>query len=410
MNGDIIPPKRSQKPRPVQPRPDVRRAQPAAGEVKPSVSEKEPVKLPTPEELALPDSPKPKPRRSRLTIVLTGIVAVVVVAALSSFAWYASALSPVNPDDESRQHITIEPGSSLSSVGELLHSKDLIKSQLAFSLHARFVGASANLQAGDYRLSPSESTQEIMKHLTAGSVDEFTLTFLPGATLRRLPGDTSERRTDIKSALLGAGYADDEIEAAFTKDYDHPLLADKPSSADLEGYIYGETYKLPSNFTVEQVLEHTFDHYYGIIEENDFIAGFKRQGLTLHEAITLASIIEREVSGEKDRKQVAQIFLDRLDIDMSLGADATFKYIADKENVAPSPDIDSPYNTRKYAGLPPGPIAVPGFSALQAVAEPADGDYLYFVSGDDGTSHFAHTLEEHGRNIRQYCSTLCFGE
>lgn len=361
------------------------------------------------ERAARPSQPTGKQRLPRMLWIILGVVALVIAVVVAAWLWYLSALSPVNSSDETRKHIVIEPGSSLSIVSQLLEDEELIRSQLAFNLHARAVGANTRLQAGDYRLSPSESTQEIMEHLTSGSVDEFTLTFLPGATLRRLPGETNEQRTDIKSAILGAGYSDAEIELAFEKTYDHPLLAGKPAGADLEGYIYGETYNFASNSSVEQILERTFDHYYKIIQENDLIEGLRKQNLTLYQGITLASVIQREVRSQADQKQVAQIFLDRLATGMSLGADATFEYAAKKDNVPATPQLDSPYNTRRFVGLPPGPIATPGLSALIAVAQPAPGDYLYFVSGDDGTNHFARTLEQHEANVRQYCSTLCFG-
>ncbi len=108
-----------------------------------------------------------------------------------------------------------------------------------------------------------------------------------------------------------------------------------------------------------------------------------------------------------DQKQVAQIFYKRLGEDIPLGADATFVYAAKKLGVTPSVDLDSPYNTRVHAGLPPGPISTPGLSALQAVAQPAPGDYLYFVSGDDGQTYFARTQEEHEANAAQYCKVNC---
>lgn len=347
-------------------------------------------------------------RRSKKKITLWAL-GVALIIFVTTVLWYVLSLAPVDPQDDSRQRIVIEPGSSFSEVIEALEEKRLVRSRLASVIYARSINASARLKAGSYSLSPSESTPEIMEHIVAGSVDQFSLTFLPGATLRRLPGETGEQRTDIKSALLNAGYSDSEIETAFSKDYDHPLFASKPASADLEGYVFGETYNFASSSTVEQILVATFDHYYGIIEENDLIQKFKKQGLTLYEGITLASIIQREVRSAEDQRQVAQIFLDRLSIEMSLGADATFEYAAKKDNTTPSPDLDSPYNTRKYKGLPPGPIASPGLSALLSVANPAEGDYLYFVSGDDGVNHFSRTSEEHEANARKYCPKTCFG-
>jgi UPF0755 protein len=324
-------------------------------------------------------------------------------------AWYVMALRPVNPHDTSRERITIAPGSSLVAIGELLEQKHLIRSGLAFTLYARISGAGPRLQAGSYSLSPSESSTAIIGHFIAGKVDQFSVTFLPGATLRHLPGDTNAQRTDVETVLLKAGYGQDEIEAAFAKAYDHPLFTDKPAGTDLEGYIYGETYKFNGNASVDQILQATFDEYYKVIEKNNLIAGFKAQGLTLYQGITLASIVQREVTSPADQKQVAQVFLTRLKRDIPLGSDVTYQYAAKKEGVPPSPTLDSPYNTRKVAGLPPGPISMPGLSALQAVASPAPGDYLYFLSGDDGVTYFSHTDEEHEANILAHCRQKCSG-
>jgi len=127
----------------------------------------------------------------------------------------------------------------------------------------------------------------------------------------------------------------------------------------------------------------------------------------LYQGITLASIIQREVSGTKDQSQVAQVFYSRLAQGTPLGSDVTYQYAAKKLGVTPSPSLDSPYNTRKYAGLPPGPIATPGLSALQAVATPAPGDYLYFLSGDDNVTYFARTDAEHEANIQNHCHKKC---
>ena len=133
---------------------------------------------------------------------------------------------------------------------------------------------------------------------------------------------------------------------------------------------------------------------------------FKENGLNLYQGITLASIIQRESIGG-DEPQIAQVFYTRLSIGMMLGSDVTYQYIADKTGVARDINLDSPYNTRRYTGLPPGPIATPGLNALLAVASPAPGDYIYFLSGDDDVTYFATTLEEHEANIRNHCQQKC---
>lgn len=345
------------------------------------------------------DSGLVKPKKSKMKLILwiiSGFIALCVIAAAGSFLWYKTSLAPVNKDDKSHTRVEIAAGSSPADIAETLKVKNLIRSTFAFEIYTRLSGTRSALQAGTYSLSPSESTEDIVGHLAGGRTDELTLTFLPGATL-----------AENRQVLIDAGYSADAVDTAFSKTYSHPLFADKPASSDLEGYIYGETYKFSSSATVEDILNKTFDEYYDKIQENNLIEGFKAHGLTLYQGITLASIIQREVPTEKDQKQVAQVFYSRLDAGMALGSDVTYQYIAKKLGITPSPNIDSPYNTRKYPGLPPGPIATPGQSALEAVAHPADGDYLYFLSGDDDVTYFARTNDEHEANVRDHCKVKC---
>jgi UPF0755 protein len=272
----------------------------------------------------------------------------------------------------------------------------IIRSATAFRLYLRLSGQNNMMQAGIYRLSPAESIQQIVEHLVNGSVDKFSITFYPGGTL-----------ADSIKIIKKAGYSDQEIEVALSETYDSPLFASKPSTADLEGYIYGETYNFNTGVKVEDILKTTFAEFYKKIQDNNLVSGFSAHGLNLYQAITLASIVQREASSSADQKQVAQVFYTRLSAGMVLGSDVTYQYIADKAGLVRDPNLDSPYNTRRYGGLPPGPISNPGLTALQAVADPASGDYVYFLSGDNDVTYFAHTNAEHEANIANYCQKKC---
>ncbi|HSW78289.1 MAG TPA: endolytic transglycosylase MltG [Candidatus Chromulinivoraceae bacterium] len=343
-----------------------------------------------------PPSLVPKRKRRLWTWITGGIIAVLLLIAGGSVVWYKLSLRAVDASDTSRIRLTITEGQSPSQIAQALQDKKLIRSQVAFDVYTRLTGARSQLRAGTYSISPSESTETIVSNLVSGKVDQFNITFLPGATV-----------AEDKQVLVKAGYKQSDVDAAFSKQYDHPLFATKPATADLEGYIYGETYNFDSDTTVEQILAKTFDEYYAAVTDNDLVAGFQKQGLTLYQGITLASIVQREVSNATDQKQVAQIFLKRLQIGIPLGSDVTYHYAAQKLGVDPSPTLDSPYNTRIYKGLPPGPIAAPGLGALKAVANPASGDYLYFLSGDDGTTYYATTEAEHQANITNHCQIKC---
>ena len=328
---------------------------------------------------------------------LAGLVLAFLITAGGILLWYNAQLAPVDASNTDKRVVVIESGSTPTQIAQTLKDEELIKNTTVFLWYTRLNGAQNNLQAGTYRLSPSESTPQIAEHLSSGKVDTFNITFLPGATL-----------ADNRKVLIAAGYGDAEVDAALSKSYDSPLFEGKPASADLEGYIYGETYSFGTDTSVEAILEHVFEEFYSVIEENGLVAKYQAQGLSLYEGITLASIVQREASQRgDDMPQIAQVFYSRLELGMPLGSDVTYQYIADKTGVARDPGLDSPYNTRRYAGLPPGPIATPGEKALLAVAAPAQGNYLYFLSGDDNVTYFGRTLDEHEANIVNHCQEKC---
>lgn len=349
------------------------------------------------------DSPKiatPTLRKKSFWLKTIGAVllAVITVASLAGYLWYAGQLSPLSEDTSKRVRMVIQPGTTPNQIAERLQSEEVIRSSVAFMVYVKLTGKENNLKAGAYNLQPSLSTPAIVDQLVDGSQDTFRVTFLPGETL-----------ANNRKVLLDLGlYSETEVDSALAKDYDHPLLASKPDGADLEGYIFGETYEFHASATVETILTRTFDQYWSVMEEHNIVAGFKKQGLNLHDGIILSSIVEREVSHDyADQRKVAKVFLNRLELGMPLGADATFVYAAKQLGVAPSTKLDSPYNTRIYGGLPPGPISAPGEGALRAVADPANVDFIFFVSGDDGKTYFSKTEDQHQANIAAHCHKNC---
>ncbi len=336
---------------------------------------------------------RPK-RRSTRTIVQ--LIAGLIVILAGSGIWYNLQLKPVGSDPSQLVAIKVESGMTPSEIGKLLADKSIIRNALAFDIYTRLSGERGSLQAGSYRLSPAESTPTIVNHLVSGRVDTFNITFLPGATL-----------ADDHKVLENAGFSKADIDNAFAQTYTSPLFAGKPAGADLEGYIYGQTYRFNVGATVSDILQSTFKQFYADLVKSNLIDSITQHNLTLFQGITLASIIQKEASNPADQTQVAQVFYSRLQINMPLGSDVTYQYIADKTGVARDPNLDSPYNTRRYPGLPPGPISSPGLTALQAVAHPAAGDYLYFLNGDDNIMYYAHTSAEHEANIKAHCQVKC---
>lgn len=344
------------------------------------------------------DTP-PKKKKSllkKLMFALLALIIVVIVACVAAYAWYQQQLQPVDAASSGSVRVTIQSGSTQRSIAAQLKDEGLIRSQSAFIAYTEISGTKGNLKAGAYNLKKSESVSEIVDHLTSGKVDEFDITFLPGDTL-----------ANHRKRIIAAGYSAADVDAALNKQYDHPALATKPASASLEGYIYGETYRFASSATPEDIITRSLNELQSQITAQGLVAKFKQKNLTLYQGLTLASIIQKEVSGAADSAQVAQVFYKRLADGMSLGADATFVYAANMAGKTPTVDFESPYNTRTNPGLPPGPISSPGVNALQAAANPAPGDFLYFVSGDDGKNYFSRTLAEHVANTKAHCIKNC---
>jgi UPF0755 protein len=355
-------------------------------------------------------NPVPKKNKKKLIwAIIIGFLMFVAVAIAAIILWYFSQLAPVNERQTDKVAVVIEPGTTPSGIANTLKEKELIQNTSVFLWYTRIEGVQNSLQAGTYRLSPSESTQEIVGHLVNGRVDTFEVTLFPGATLVDTTDTPENQKYDVTTALRRAGFTNEQIKAGLAADYSSynaTLFQGRPANEGLEGYIYGETYRLSSDASVEDVLRASFDEYWKVIQQNNLVAQYQARGLSLYQGITLASIIQRE-SGGDDKAQIAQVFYTRLNKGMPLGSDVTYQYIADKNGVARDTNLESPYNTRIKTGLPPGPIAVPGSAALIAVATPANGNYEYFLSGDDNITYFATTLEEHEQNIREHCQMKC---
>ncbi len=364
--------------------------------MKPRTSQpSEPNLTPVPAPFSL--NAEPKLRRPMQLLIRAVVALLLLLIALIAYGvyWYNDALQPRSSAVD-RVRITIERGAHAEAIGKELEEKHVIKSGLAFQLYVQQTDQNNTLQAGNYSLSPTQSVPEIVKLLVEGKMDSYNITILPGKSLK-----------EIKEKLLKDGFESAAIDAAFAKTYDHPLLKDKPAEVSLEGYIFPETYHITLETTVEQLLVTSFDEFYKRLQEKNLIQALEARGYNLHTGFTLASLVQLEVATDADRRQVAQVFEKRLQVGMSLGSDVSLIYAAQLLDKPVSLDIDSPYNTRKYRGLPPGAVANFNIAALEAVANSAPGDYLYFVSGDNGVTHFSHTLEEQEQKIKQYCKTLC---
>ena len=245
--------------------------------------------------------------------------------------------------------------------------------------------------------------EEYVAKMAAQKAEVFNFTIRPGETI-----------FDIKKNLKAEGYTDAEIEEGFNADYNFDFLNERPAGATLEGYLFGETYEFYKTATVKEILTKFLTGMEAVIKNNNLVGKYTDRGLTLHEGITLASIVQKEaLAGEE--ATIAQIFLSRLEYGWRLGSDVTVTYALDvvdpdrttyQDNAA-ALSINSCYNTRINTGLPCGPISNPNLASLLAVAEPSDTAYLYFLTGDDHMMYYSYTEAEHNQNAALHCQNLC---
>ena len=332
-----------------------------------------------------------------------GLVAVIVLLVGGAFLvrnMYDRALQPVG-SSQNLVFITVESGATVQEIATKLKENGLIKETWAFEWYVRSNGLTGELKAGTYALNPSLSVEEIAQIVARGEVATNLVTILPGARLDQ-----------IEATLVNSGFSPDAvIRALKPQQYaNHPALVDKPRGASLEGYLYPESFQKTDATEPEDIIRASLDEMQKRLTPS-LRASIAKRGLSVHEGVILASIVEQEVSNKSDKPKVAQVFLIRLKQGTKLESDATATYGAVLDGADTSyPAVlnySSAYNTYENVGLPPGPISNVTESSLKAVADPAATQFLFFVSGDDGTTYFSETLSEHEANTEKYCKKLC---
>lgn len=339
---------------------------------------------------------KPKNLVLIAKIAIPVVLGIFLIGGFWLNAWYRQGITALDTTNDLRERFTVDAGMSVSQIADQLETAGLIRSSRAFVWYVKTNDATSQLQAGTYGLGPAMTVAEIVRVMSKGLVDTELFTFLPG---RRLDQSRQE--------LLDFGFTATEVDTALHLSYSSPVLADKPSGSSLEGYLFPDSYEVTDTTGVDDIVSAALENFYAKIMDRHILEGLQAQGMNLNDAVILASIIEKEAGTETEKAQVAQVFLLRLEKGMPLGADATFVYAAEIAGVEPQVDIDSPYNTRTHSGLPPGPIANFNISSLEAVAYPASGDYLYFVTGDDGVTRFSRTFAEHQALVESTCQQRC---
>ncbi|ETW93463.1 MAG: aminodeoxychorismate lyase [Candidatus Entotheonella factor] len=316
-----------------------------------------------------------------------------VLGALAFFYLHIYFQTPVAPEAK-EQIVAIAAGSTLRQIANGLADHGLIRHRAMLIAYVTWWQPGPHLQAGEYALRASMSPAQIVDILRQGKVQHYALTIPEGLTVREIAAIVAEQQVG-DAATIRTLMSDPAFIAS--------LNLETPS---LEGYLFPDTYHLPSSISEKALLTLMVD----TLRKNytDEIAARADQlGLTQHEVLTLASLIEKEAQVDDERPLISAVYHNRLKKGMRLQCDPTVIYALGEKfdgNIRKRDlRIDSPYNTYRYAGLPPGPIANAGRRSLEAAVNPAQVDYIYFVAtGDKGQHQFSHTLKEHNRAVQQY--------
>lgn len=315
-----------------------------------------------------------------------------------AWAWVKMTVSRAVEHSASDEIITIEQGSSLNSIAKELADAGIVRHPTALQLYLRATGKGANLKAGDYKFQSPISPIDAIDKIRRGEVfvERFTI---PEGYNRFEIAETLATKTAKASPEEFLQLMDDQ----------KPIAKIAPAAHDLEGYLFPDTYNFKSKTTPEELVRAMVARF-----EEVFVPEWKARanslGLTVHQVVTLASIIEKEAKIPEERPHMASVFFNRLKIGMPLGSDPTFIYAAklagDYDGNPNQPryrESSSPYNTYKVTGLPPGPIASPGRASLEAVLFPDKTDDLYFVLNDAiGHHKFSRTAAEHESAVEEY--------
>lgn len=337
------------------------------------------------------------------------IAAILLVVALGGFFFYNQNLKPVSSTSE---QITFEvvQGDSVASITARLEEKGIIRSSFVTKLYGKMHGLN-DVKAGNFVLDKSWSSKEILEALNDSAKakgDEVKITFREGIWAKDIAVEL-EKQLGIPAQQFIDLWNDDAYIKELIKTYDflsEDVLNDQVR-VKLEGYLFPETYTFAKTADAKSITSTFLDHFQTVY--NKYKADIESSGKSLHDIITLASIVQYEASSAEDMKMIAGVFYNRMDQNMNLGSSVTICYaMYDKLN---GPDdcevntnIDSPYNTYMHMGLPIGPIENPGENAIEAVLHPTDSEYLFFVADiyGDGKVHYAKSLDEQEANIDKY--------
>ncbi|MGB9867543.1 MAG: endolytic transglycosylase MltG [Bacillota bacterium] len=335
-------------------------------------------------------------RPGRNTVVAR--LCVILLIGVMIGAWGVTRLFSTQDHATSPKTVLIQPGSSTSQIAALLQREGIVKSSFLFLLAVKLKGADGKLQAGEYQLGQEASMFRLIEKLLRGQPPSRTVTVKEGLTVVEIAEVIEQnglgKREEFIKAASDPSLIGDFLPSGFKGEY------------PLEGYLFPDTYRIDEQSSERQIVETMVARFRQVFTE-DLRRRAQELNMTPHEVITLASIIEKEAVVDWERAKISGVFHNRLKLGMKLDADPTVLYALKKRGGVPTLadlNVNSPYNTYKVAGLPPGPICSPGLASIRAALYPETHSYLYFVSKNDGTHEFNSSYAAHLRSVRKYQS------
>lgn len=335
----------------------------------------------------------------RVVLLTLGASALAVIVGLSLWIFAAVGATSSNPSPVT---FTVAKGEGIRSIAGRLESDRLISARLPWTLYTVLTGRHTSLLSGTYTFPTSVTGKSVLEQLVAGPNEEreVTVTIPEGERLEEIAA-ILEKKSVVDAASFLALV---KQSTAFVSSWTTDLFASKPPSVDLEGYLFPDTYRFfkntPADAVVRRMVENTDRRLDATVRSR-----VTASGRSLHDILTLASILEMELKTPTDRAMAADLFLRRIAAGIALQSDATVNYVTGKSRLQPTiadTQVESPYNTYRNKGLPPGPIANPGLDAITAAITPSPNDYFFYLTAPSGQTIWAKTYEEHLANKRRY--------
>lgn len=346
--------------------------------------------------------------RRIVKIVIVSIIGMILIGGVSGYLYVKSALGPVDPKNEKAVKVDIPIGSSPNAIANILEKEDIIKDKRVFRLYVKYKNE-GNFQAGNYTLTKSLTLGEVVQSLKEGkTIAEpiYKVTIPEGKTIDEIATIYAEKLPIKKEAFI-AKVNDPAYIDQLMKEYPELLTKDilnKQIRTPLEGYLFAATYNFyDEKPSVEEIVKQMLDKSNEVI--TPYLSELKTVNLTTNELVTMASLIEKESGTVDQRKEIAGVFYNRLKEDMRLQTDPTVLYALGKHKhriLYKDLEVESPYNTYKIAGLPVGPIANFGNTAMEAAIHPDQSKYKYFLHDPEGNIYYAETYEAHLKLKEQY--------